>query len=153
MSKITWINNNVGFGPASSFGGPTLQELAGAGVSLVVDLNANQNEHALASKLGIEYLGEYVGDHTAPTQDQLFKLASILKRAVAQGRKVYVHCTAGVGRSPTCVAAYLISQSNTFEQAYARVKTKRSVAWTDSGAVSQLQALRDFERNMERAST
>jgi protein-tyrosine phosphatase len=101
----------------------------------------------------MQYWGVYVQDHTAPTQEQLLRIAAIVEDAVAAGRKVYVHCTAGVGRSPTCVAAYLIATGRSFEEATAEVKAKRRVAWTDSGARDQLQALRVFQSNMGKAST
>jgi protein-tyrosine phosphatase len=153
MAEIAWINDKVAVGPSHSFGGPSLEELMRAGVSVIVDLNADPVEGKLATKLGMQYWGVYVQDHTAPTQEQLLRIAAIVEDAVAAGRKVYVHCTAGVGRSPTCVAAYLIATGRSFEEATAEVKAKRRVAWTDSGARDQLQALRVFQSNMGKAST
>jgi hypothetical protein len=152
MAEFVWINSYVALGPSSKYGGPTVAELAEMGMSVLIDLNADPSEREMASKHGIEYWGEYVQDGTAPSQAQLFKIAQVISRAVSRGRKVYVHCSAGIGRSPTCVAAYLIVAGETLDAARKLVKSKRTNAWTDGVAGAQQRSLEDFERTVGRMS-
>uniref|UniRef100_A0A7S1SGA9 protein-tyrosine-phosphatase n=1 Tax=Tetraselmis chuii TaxID=63592 RepID=A0A7S1SGA9_9CHLO len=61
--------------------------------------------------------------------------------ALSNGKKVLVHCMAGVSRSATVVAAYIIkSEGLNPEEAVALVKEKRGCAEPNSGFVRQLSA-------------
>lgn len=52
-----------------------------------------------------------------------------LDRLIQEGKKVYVHCTAGMGRAPAVVVAYLCWVHNyTLDDAVAHVKKYRAVA-------------------------
>src|SRR3989344_9445490 len=53
-----------------------------------------------------------VKDEEAPSVDQLDLGSEIINKAVIQGRKIYIHCRLGHGRSPTMLAAYLIRFQN-----------------------------------------
>jgi protein-tyrosine phosphatase len=75
---------------------------------------------------GVEmYVWLPVKDHTAPTPDQLSFGVSALERAIALGKKVYIHCKNGHGRAPTLVAAYLVAQGKSPEEAEAAIKARR----------------------------
>jgi rhodanese-related sulfurtransferase len=78
------------------------------GVSVLVNLRVELDDR----ELGIAphtYLWLPTIDGTPPTVEQLAEAAQVIGEAIAAGRKVYVHCTAGVGRAPTAAAAYLVS--------------------------------------------
>jgi protein-tyrosine phosphatase len=49
-----------------------------------------------------------VPDEEAPSDDQLDLGTDLINKAVLQGRKVYLHCKLGHGRSPTMLAAYFV---------------------------------------------
>ena len=38
---------------------------------------------------------------------ELPKIVSVIDRSISEGSKVYVHCTAGLGRAPGAAIAYL----------------------------------------------
>jgi protein-tyrosine phosphatase len=59
-------------------------------------------------KLGMNYLHVPVKDGYAPREEKLHEIASWIEGEVASGKPVLVHCHAGVGRSPTAIAAYLM---------------------------------------------
>ena len=60
--------------------------------------------------------------------------------ALNAGGHVYVHCNAGVSRSPAVVIAYLMkTKTLSYEQAFLQVKQKRSVINPNSGFVQQLK--------------
>ena len=54
-------------------------------------------------------------------------------------QRVYVHCTAGIGRAPQTVVSYLIFFENYHvEDAIRVVQEKRPVAWINRGILKQL---------------
>jgi protein-tyrosine phosphatase len=83
------------------------EALARKDVKVIVDLRAEDLE---VDRAGIEALGMKLvripmRDGQAPSDEQVQKFMSVMKDA--NGR-VYVHCGAGVGRTGTMAAAYLV---------------------------------------------
>lgn len=131
-----------------------LTSLRNEEIQAVVDLNDSADERARATEVGIEYYGVYIEDFSAPTQRQLDLVVQILGDLAARKRKVLVHCTGGIGRSPTCVAAYLIKQGLTVDDAVRLIQKRRQVAWNhEPGDVRarQIETLRAFERRCRRS--
>lgn len=66
----------------------------------------------------------------AISAEKLNLIASIIKAAVDNKQKVFVHCTAGLERSPLCVVWYLHKYHEmSFNTAYAQVRLIRPEAW------------------------
>src|SRR5258708_5253576 len=79
-------------------------------------------------KLGIRtnyYLWLPTIDGTPPTVEQLARGAKFIHEQATAGRPVYVHCAAGLGRSPTQVMAYLITRGSTVAEATKYVVQRR----------------------------
>lgn len=71
-------------------------------------------------------------------QKNLHGATHALNELVREGRKVYVHCTAGMGRAPACVVAYLCwVKKMELETAVAHVKRHRTVAVPNVPAIEQ----------------
>jgi len=66
-----------------------------------------------------------VRDFCPPTIEQLNLCVDFLKNCLKAGKKPVVHCMMGYGRTGTILAAYLISQGMTAEEAIAEVRGKR----------------------------
>lgn len=66
-----------------------------------------------------------IKNHTAPSHDQLDFGVATLEKLVSIKKKIYVHCQNGHGRAPTLVAAYLIKNGRTAEDAIEFIKAKR----------------------------
>jgi protein-tyrosine phosphatase len=64
-------------------------------------------------------------DGRPPTLEQLLLGSQFIQEQIGLGRKVYVHCHAGVGRAPTLCAAYLIRAGLSAVAAFASVKAAR----------------------------
>lgn len=62
-------------------------------------------------KLGIEELWLPTTDHFEPSLENLEKAVQFIKKYEKRGRRVYVHCRAGHGRSAAVVFAYLLSKA------------------------------------------
>lgn len=80
-----------------------------------------------------------------PTQDQhppsiehLQEGVAFIDQTVKGGGKVYVHCAAGVGRSPTLVAAYFITQGMTTAEAIDHILEYRPIITPTDAQVTQL---------------
>jgi protein-tyrosine phosphatase len=112
------------------------QQLLSLNVSAVLSLQTeedlrnrgmNWEEHA-ATVLGLVYRNIPVTDfNPADLQRRLPECVAVLERLLKDGHTVYVHCTAGVIRSPTVVVAYLHwCEGWKMEEALNRVRQIRS---------------------------
>ncbi|PJE75516.1 hypothetical protein COV04_04400 [Candidatus Uhrbacteria bacterium CG10_big_fil_rev_8_21_14_0_10_48_11] len=79
-----------------------------------------------------------VVDRTAPSMDQLHTGVDFLETMVRLNKKVYVHCRLGHGRAPTLVAAYLIKQGRSPEEAVDFVHSKRPVIHLETSQTESL---------------
>ncbi|MDA1192907.1 MAG: dual specificity protein phosphatase [Candidatus Poribacteria bacterium] len=79
-------------------------------------------------------------DGRPPREEQLRLGAEFVATQVALGRKVYVHCHAGVGRAPTLAAVYLVSTGMPPEDALRLIKEKRPWIRMNRGQVGAVYA-------------
>lgn len=141
FSKIT---ENVYIGSDLCKGGVCLihaEEFKKLGIGFELNLSYEENE--LPPKdMEIGYLWLPVVDGYAPSKTQLAIGTSAIHEAVKSGKKVYVHCKNGHGRSPTMVAAYLIRyQGYILEDAIELIKEKRQEVHIED---TQIEALKRF---------
>lgn len=66
---------------------------------------------------------------------------AVLRQFVAAGHDTYVHCTAGVGRSPAVVLGYLIDQGWAVDEGLALLVGRHPVSDPDVGAVKRALGL------------
>jgi atypical dual specificity phosphatase len=118
-----------------------MAELRTAGVRLLINLHERPDPPGLLNELGAATLHLPVPDSNAPTQDQLQQGVVAIGEALNQGRPVVVHCGAGLGRTGTLLAAYLIHQGESADEAIARV---REVRPGSIETLNQEQAVHEF---------
>ena len=119
------IDEQVLLGGALMF--DDLERLRQLGVGAVVNLCAERpdNPHRLG-RAQMDYLWLPVTDTHAPTVAQILQGLAWLEQRVQTGRKVYIHCAAGMGRSVTLLACwYLYTESMNVSQVLAFVKRRR----------------------------
>jgi len=86
-----------------------------------------------------------VQDYTPPTLEQMIEFVAVVEDSVKTGTPVGVHCTAGLGRSGTMAAAYLVADGASADEAIATVRRLRP------GSIetpAQEDAVRRFEKNL-----
>lgn len=62
-----------------------------------------------------------IGDFKTPHVDQMSAILETIQDSLGAGRKVYLHCWAGVGRTGTTVGCYLVRQGMSGEGALAHL--------------------------------
>jgi hypothetical protein len=71
--------------------------------------------------LAVTYQRFPIGDYGLPTTGQMKNLLDAIEAALAAGRKIYLHCWGGVGRTGTTVGCWLVRRGMTGEQALAQL--------------------------------
>ena len=64
-------------------------------------------------------------DDEAPSMAHLAQGIAFIESAIDGGGKVYIHCSAGVGRAPTMAAAYLIRHGYSIDDALDLIRSAR----------------------------
>jgi atypical dual specificity phosphatase len=125
LRNFSWLEGEQLAGCARPDSEEALAELANRGIGLVINLHERPHDPALLARYGITELHLPVPDFTAPASEQLEQGVTAIEQALAQGKRVAVHCGAGLGRTGTLLAAYLVHQGLSPEQAIARVRAAR----------------------------
>jgi atypical dual specificity phosphatase len=122
--------------------------LAVGKITLIVNMYEKADEPELLERLGATTLHLPVPGSCAPTQEQLDAGVLAITQALERGQRVAVHCGAGLGRAGTLLAAYLVSQGRTADEAMQRVRAARPGSIE---TLEQEQAVREFAHRRERA--
>lgn len=113
MHRFYWIIDGVlaGCSRPGANGGDIdheLAELRGQGVGALLTLTETPLAAGALERHGLRGLHLPVDDFHAPTTGQMLEALAFIDEARADGEAVAVHCLAGMGRTGTVLAAYLI---------------------------------------------
>jgi hypothetical protein len=78
-------------------------------------------EEAVRFGIPIEYRRFNIQDKGLPSRNQMAVLLDALDAALAAGRKVYLHCWGGIGRTGTTVGCWLVRHGLSGRQAFSRL--------------------------------
>lgn len=108
-------------------------ELRIRGIGLLINLHEMADPEDLLTRVGAKTVHLPVHNSDPPSQAQLDAGVEAIHAAIARGTRVAVHCGAGLGRSGTLLAAYLVSAGSTPDAAIDEVRRARP------GAVETLE--------------
>jgi len=146
LKPFVWLDEERGLAacryPRDEAG---LRRLVGHGVEVLVNLHERPHSTEQLARFGLAQVHLPVRDFTAPTPEQLSRGVEAIEAALAEGRRVAVHCGAGLGRTGTLLACYLVTRGLTAEAAIQQVRLARP------GSVetrAQEAAVRAYARSM-----
>ena len=128
-----------------------LDALIEAGITTFIDLTEAHErvpyEAVLKERAGyygvdVTYHRFSIGDFGVPSQERMRAILDAIQNALKQGKKPYVHCWAGMGRTGTVVGCFLAENGRSGEQALLEVD--RLCYYAPS---PQTNGQKDFVRN------
>jgi atypical dual specificity phosphatase len=115
------------------------------GIQVLISLTEESPDAEVLASYAIDQEHIPVQDYTPPTLQQMIEFVAVVEDSVAAGNPVGVHCTAGLGRSGTMAAAYLVAEGASADEAIATVRQLRPGSIETS---AQEDAVRLFEKNL-----
>ena len=122
-----------------------LSVLHAAGVRAVVSLLNIPSDASVYESVGFSFLCLPVPDGGAPTFEQGDKFVRFVASQRAARRPIAVHCEAGLGRTGTLLAAYLVAEGDCAATAIGRVRAAEKVAIETS---RQTHFLEQYEKRI-----
>jgi hypothetical protein len=74
-------------------------------------------EQAKYYDIEVQHHSYPIGDFGLPTPEKMMKILNTLDKSLLAGRRVYLHCWGGIGRTGTTVGCYLVRHGKTGEEA------------------------------------
>ena len=127
-ARFSWLIEGKVAGSARPENETQLKWLWNEGVRAIVCLNIEcpLNDEQVKNH-GFEYAFIPVRDFSAPTIKDVVEFVNFVDRMLEQNNPVVACCGAGIGRTGTMLAAYLVSNCYSPEKALEEIREKRGI--------------------------
>jgi atypical dual specificity phosphatase len=102
-----------------------LRDIHEEGVRVIVSLTEEPLDQSVVETEGFRYYHLPVDDHTAPPLQLMEEFCRIVAKERESGAPVLAHCFAGIGRTGTMLAAWLVWQGALPDDAIRQVRRAR----------------------------
>jgi atypical dual specificity phosphatase len=144
--NFSWVIRGKLAGSARPENEAQLRWLRSTGIKALVCLNKERPlDDKQMQELGFEYLFLPVKDFTAPSQENMIEFVRFARDMIKHNMPVVVCCGAGIGRTGTMLAAYLVSRCFSPEEALKKIEVKRGVGVE---SCSQKEAVFEYARQL-----
>lgn len=123
--EFSWVDKPLLAGLARPGHLDELRWLRDQGIQLLVSLTETPLRRDWINEVGLFAMHVPVEDLHAPTQKQIDHCLSAIAKARANKLGVGIHCGAGLGRTGTVLACFLVTQNLSARDAIARVRQLR----------------------------
>jgi len=125
---MTWITDRIAVG-GGIWTAAHMAEVAGTGVSHILDMQIEFDDTALAAPYGIRVLWNPIDDDFQPKPPEVFARGVEFAREALDedGTRLFVHCAAGIHRAPMMALAILCSTGWEMEKALEAMEKRRPV--------------------------
>ena len=126
---ITWVTDRIAVG-GGIWTAENMAAIARAGITHIIDMQIEFDDTTLAKPYGIAVCWNPIDDDFEPKPPEVFERGVDFALAALEedGTKLYVHCAAGVHRSPMMTLALLGVTGWTVEDGMDLIEGRRPVA-------------------------
>jgi atypical dual specificity phosphatase len=125
LPNFSWLIEGKLAGSSRPNNAEAFSILKDAGVTTLVSLTENPLEPDFLSNAGFTAFHSPIPDLTAPAVEQVEQILAQIKTQLDNGEVVAVHCAAGIGRTGTILACYLVSEGLSAGEAITTIRNKR----------------------------
>ena len=130
LPNFVWVIEGLLAGmahPSASFRTlpAVLADLSTIGISGIVSLTEQPLDERILAEHQFVYLHASIPDFRAPSLDLIDSVIEFVDQADSDERGVVIHCGAGMGRTGTLLACYLVHTGDVAEDAIDRVRHLR----------------------------